>query len=154
MAESTVSTKVKIDINPEGITFLIEGLDHDLATLIEAAGTFNVKPTVYHTYDTSDVIMQSQKVLSFVSLPPQVTTWIPVVSLGAPSILVFNDDPVWQDSICGISVDGVKIPDFSSMISNGQIIIPDTYFPQEATYRISIMAHGYRTVSVQQEVTA
>ena len=37
MAEASVITRVKIDINPNGISIGFEGLDNDLALLMQSA---------------------------------------------------------------------------------------------------------------------
>lgn len=70
MAEqATIKTAVSIDVSSDGIKFSIEGLDTDLANLIEKAGGFHVLSTKYHTYDTSDVVIISDKVIEFVDRP-------------------------------------------------------------------------------------
>lgn len=66
MSQPTVLTTVKIDISPEGIKFTFEGIDNDLAKLIEVAGEFVVQPMEYRSFDTSDVVIKSKKVIVFV----------------------------------------------------------------------------------------
>ncbi len=65
----TVLTTLKIDVNPNGITLIIEGIDTNLANLLADAGTFTVQPVEERTFDTSDVTIQSDKVISFVAPP-------------------------------------------------------------------------------------
>lgn len=65
----TVTAIVKIDVSPNGIRFMIESLENDLASLIFAAGDFVVDPLVYHTHDTSDVTIRTKKVLQFIDPP-------------------------------------------------------------------------------------
>ena len=67
--QATVLTSVKIDISPEGIKFTIEGLDSDLARLIESAGRFSVEAPEHHNIDTSNVYIKSDRVLRFVDPP-------------------------------------------------------------------------------------
>lgn len=70
MSQPTVLTTVKIDISPEGIKFTFEGIDNDLAKLIEVAGEFVVQPVEYRSFDTSDVVIKSKKVIVFVDPQP------------------------------------------------------------------------------------
>lgn len=67
--KGTVTTSVKIDVSPDGIRLSIEGLESDLATLLEKAGKFTVEPVQYHTYDSMDVFITSDKAIEFVDKP-------------------------------------------------------------------------------------
>jgi hypothetical protein len=71
MPQATVQATVKIDVSPEGIKFTIEGLDADLASLIGVAGKFSVLVPEYHTFDTSTVVIKSDKVIAFVDPPEE-----------------------------------------------------------------------------------
>ena len=72
--QATVTVTVDINVSPDGITLGIEALDKDLASLIVAAGEFEVLPSEYHTFDTSTVTLKSKKMLSFVDRPVTTTT--------------------------------------------------------------------------------
>jgi hypothetical protein len=67
--QSTVLTNLKIDVSPDGITFTIEGLDTDLAKLIEQAVDFKVEPVEFLSHDSSTVTIKSTKMISFVDRP-------------------------------------------------------------------------------------
>lgn len=67
--QPTVLATVRIDVSPSGVKFTLEGLDTDLAELIEQAGTFQVQPLEQETFDTSILTMKSTKVISFVDPP-------------------------------------------------------------------------------------
>lgn len=72
--QGTVLSTVKIDVSPDGIRLTMEGLETDLASLIAEAGGFTALDLVYHTYDSSDVCLLSNKKLAFVDRPvPPVT---------------------------------------------------------------------------------
>jgi hypothetical protein len=67
VAQATVLMPVKIDVSPDGIKFTFEGIDSDLAKLIESAGEFVVQgPVEYRSFDTSDLVIKSKKVIAFV----------------------------------------------------------------------------------------
>jgi hypothetical protein len=68
--QPTVLTSVKVDINPSGVTLTFEGIDTDLANLLQAAGTFTAQVPVQHSFDTSDLVIKSDKVISFVNPTP------------------------------------------------------------------------------------
>lgn len=67
--QPTLLTTLKIDVSPEGIKFTIEGLDTDLAKLIEQAKDFSVQPVEFHSFDSSDVVITSTKMIQFVDKP-------------------------------------------------------------------------------------
>ena len=66
---STVSTVAKIDVGPSGVTITFEQLDNNIASLILEALTFTTDPLVYHTVDTSDVVIKSDKIIQFITPP-------------------------------------------------------------------------------------
>ncbi|MMZ43624.1 hypothetical protein D1872_51870 [compost metagenome] len=150
MAESTVLTKVKIDVNPDGITFSIEGLDTDLARLIEAAGTFNVKPVEYHTFDSSNVTIQSDRALLFVPRAPKITT-VSVVQ-GLDVDLTFATDVKWQDAISKVVVDGTELASGNYTVINGKLTILSSAFPTAGQHTIVIKAIGYVDAVVTQTI--
>ena len=67
MSQATVTAMAKIDISPNGIQITFEGLDKDLADLMYAALSYTMSSTpVYRTFDSSDVLIKSNKVIEFV----------------------------------------------------------------------------------------
>jgi hypothetical protein len=152
MAESTVLTKVKIDVNPDGITFNIEGLDSDLARLIEAAGTFNVKPVEYHTFDSSNVTIQSDRALLFVPRAPQITSMS--VVQGQDVELSFVTNLKWQESISKVLVNGTELSSGSFTVLNGKLTLLATAFTAAGQYSIVIKAIGHVDATVSQTIVA
>jgi hypothetical protein len=66
MSEASILTKLKIDINPDGISLSLEGIDADIAKLIQAAGDFTVTQLDTRNLDVSDVVIKSVKSIQFV----------------------------------------------------------------------------------------
>lgn len=150
MSEATILTKVKIDVNPEGITFNIEGLDSDLVKLIEAAGSFEVKSVEYHTYDTSDITIQSSKAIKFVSRAPKIVT---VDSIQGKDIdLVFVTDPKWEAGITSVAVNGNELSSGSYTIVPGKITILSSVFLGPGKYTISISSNNYLDATATQTI--
>lgn len=66
---ATVQAVVKIDVSPDGISLVIEGLDNNVSQLLQAAGGFTVQPIISETVDTSVVTIRSNQVLQFAPRP-------------------------------------------------------------------------------------
>lgn len=67
--QGTVQTAVKIDIGVHGVKFTFEGIDAELAALIMSAHKFEAVSSEYRTYDSSDVVLNSTRVLTFTDAP-------------------------------------------------------------------------------------
>jgi len=70
----TISTNVKLDVSPDGIRMTFTSLDSDIAKLITQAGDFEVVLNEYQTFETSNLVMRSKKVIDFVDRPPELPT--------------------------------------------------------------------------------
>lgn len=67
--QPTVLIPLKIDVSPNGIKLTIEGLDTDLAELIVAALDFRAKPIQFNSFESSNVVIESTRVIQFVDPP-------------------------------------------------------------------------------------
>lgn len=74
MEQATVTSQVSIDIGPDGIKFSFEGMDNDLAELINQAKEFEVVDKEFYTNDTSSLAIRSKKKIAFVDRPAEDTT--------------------------------------------------------------------------------
>jgi hypothetical protein len=66
----TLSTTVKIDVSPEGVTFVFNNLDSDIAKLIQSAKDIEVIENEYQTYESSNLVLRTKKALGFVDREP------------------------------------------------------------------------------------
>lgn len=69
MAEGTVILKAKVDIAPEGIVIRFDSIDSDLAELMKRAKTFSVTEKEDLSSESSNLVIHSDKVISFVDRP-------------------------------------------------------------------------------------
>ncbi len=70
----TISTNVKLDVSPDGIRMTFTSLDSDIAKLIAQAGDFEVVLNEYQTFETSNLVVRSKKVIDFVDRPLELPT--------------------------------------------------------------------------------
>lgn len=73
MAQATVTAIAKIDISPQGVCIILEGIDNDLANLLSKGKNFICGEPVYRSYDTSDVMIKTRQTLQFVE-PVEIET--------------------------------------------------------------------------------
>mgnify|MGYP001075120890 CR=1 FL=1 len=74
MEQATVVSQVSIDIGPEGIRFSFEGMDNDLADLINQAKEFEVIEKEFYTNDSSSLTIRSKQKIAFVDRPVEKPT--------------------------------------------------------------------------------
>lgn len=153
VAESTLLTKVKIDVNPEGITFSFEGLPNDLTKLIEAAGTFRVNPVVYRTFDTADISIQSDKALLFVPRAPVLAPSTTAITGQDVTIRFASSCGMWAQKIMRVLVNGIEVSTSSYTVVNDSITFLSSLFPGAGTYDIVIKSDGFMDASVKQIVS-
>lgn len=150
-SEPTISAKVQIDVSPDGITFLIEGLDSDMSSLILSAGKFEVAPLQYHTYDTHDVTLKSVKSIQFVDREPLLlrTGTNDEVKITA----LYSTDEWWNslyNHTAEIYVDNDKVGYFAD---KRVIVLDKDIFSTTKSYVVSVEVAGYTTSSLTVVIT-
>lgn len=152
-SESTVATRVLIDVSPDGILFTIEGLDADLANLIAKAGAYEVLGNEYHTYDTNTIQIRSVRAIAFLKRPPVLSepeavgtdTEDPQVHIGPKENT--SEAEAWASSIKNVYMNGLVA---AWEVSGAKVIIsnPPT---TPGSYIFRIEATGYIDALVTYE---
>lgn len=151
MAEASIITRAKIDINPNGITLTFEGLDDDLATLMYTAKEFEVISKTVRNLNTTDIVVRSKQAIKFVPRPPQITAK-PIV-LGTDASLTFVEGKDWSDKVQGITLNGIPLSKGNYTVEDGLITILKSVFNVGAgMYNIVVYSLGYMDAEVTLQV--
>ena len=73
---AVVTMTAKINVSPDGIEIIFEGMDEHLSSLIQLAGTYEADTPIYRSLGSYDISVKSTKVINFVE-PTSVTDPLP-----------------------------------------------------------------------------
>lgn len=140
MSEATVLTKLLIKINPEGVTFSIEGLDLDLAKLIESASTYKATEVTPRSIGTADVTIESTKAILFLPKTPKLSTTASAV--GSDVKIGFLTTPEWETAVDGIYVAGILLDRGQYVVTSGAITILGSALSSFGSGNLNVRIHA------------
>ncbi len=95
----------------------------------------------------------TQKIVSGLKLPPELTADSTNNVVQQPVELTFADDPDWRGAITGVSVDGAALNSGEySLDTAGIITINGDVFSKAGDYTIAVQATGYADAAVTQTI--